>query len=269
MRKKSLRQAANKYLITDNRGNFKEKKRRIYVIYKMIDDLFSIGNTPLQWQAIKLDHIKKLLIYWQKRKIKMTTIMRYMSIIRKFLYDLECPIATKISNQALGLRRKNTVRKKSKIYPGFWQNIPNPSARLLLAFQIHFGLTLSEAMRIHSDLHIQEHSLWITREISFSSQDRFIPIRNDIQVALLKEFKTLIEKNNTLIETFGYQTLLHCYRQGLKELKLLPIKNYRYLYARQLKQQLSPTLSKYELMWLIMEEMGVTSRSTIWNYLNE
>ncbi|VEB35416.1 putative integrase [Legionella sainthelensi] len=269
MRKKSLRQAANKYLITDNRGNFKERKRRIYVIHKMIDDLFIIGDTPLQWQAIKLDHIKKLLIHWQKRKIKMATIMRHMSIIRKFLYDLECPVALEISNQSLGLRRKNTLRQKSKIYPGFWQNIPNPSARLLLAFQVHFGLTLSEVMHLNSDLHLQEHSLWITREIASNSRDRFIPIRNDIQVTLLKEFNTLTEKNNTLIKAFGYQTLLHNYRQALNELKLLPIKNYRYLYARQLKQQLSPPLNKYELMWLIMEEMGVTSRSTVWNYLNE
>lgn len=124
-------------------------------------------------------------------------------------------------------------------------------------------------MHLNPDLHIQEHSLWITREIASNSQDRFIPIRSDIQIALLNEFKALIERNNTFIEAFGYETLLHCYRQALNELKLLPIKNYRYLYARQLKQQLSPTLSKYELMWLIMEEMGVTSRTTVWNYLNE
>ena len=269
MRKQSLRQTANRFLNTDNRGCFRERKRRSYVIHKMIDDLFIVGDVPAKWQAIKPAHIQKLVEHWQKRKLKTATIIRHLSIIRKFLYEMECPTVHEINNESLGLKRPNKHKKKPKIYRGFWQNIITPSARLLTGLQIQFGLTLSEAMRLNPDFHIQEHSLWITREIATNSKDRFIPIRNDVQIALLQEFRSLVGDYGNLINTIGYQTLLCSYRQELTRLKLSSIKNFRYLYARNLKQQLQPVISNYELTWLIMEEMGLSSRTTVWNYLHE
>ena len=154
MRKQSLRQTANRFLNTDNRGCFKERKRRSYVIHKMIDDLFIVGDVPLKWQALKTVHIQKLVKHWQKRKLNPATIMRHLGIIRKFLYEMECPTANEISNNSLGLRCPGKHKKKPKIYPGFWQNISTPSVRLLAGLQIQFGLTLSEAMRLNSDFHI-------------------------------------------------------------------------------------------------------------------
>ncbi|HHT9843840.1 TPA: hypothetical protein ACT9I4_001956 [Legionella pneumophila] len=269
MRKQSLRQTANRFLNTDNRGCFKERKRRSYVIHKMIDDLFIVGDVPPKWLAIKPVHIQKLVGHWQKGKLKTATIIRHLCIIRKFLYEMDCPTANEISNNRLGLKRSNKHKKKPKIYPGFWQNIGTPSARLLTGLQIKFGLTLSEAMRLNPDFHIQEHSLWITREIATNSRDRFIPIRNEVQVALLRDFSSLVGDYGNLINAIGYQTLLCSYRQELIKLKLPSIKNFRYLYARNLKQQLQSVISNYELTWLIMEEMGLSSRTTVWNYLNE
>ncbi|MBP6917621.1 MAG: hypothetical protein KBB94_01735 [Legionellaceae bacterium] len=88
MRKYSLRQTANRYLKTDNRGSFKNKKHRTFVIHKMIDDLFIIGNVPSCWNALKIAHIQQLVQYWQKQKIKPATIMRYMTVIRDFLNNI-------------------------------------------------------------------------------------------------------------------------------------------------------------------------------------
>lgn len=269
MRKQSLRQTAKRFLNTDNRGSFKERKRRSYVIHKMIDDFFIVGNVPPKWQAIKPIHIQELIEHWQKKKLKTATIMRHLTIIRKFLYEMACPTANEINNNSFGLKRPNKHKKKPKISPGFWQNISNPSARLLTGLQIQFGLTLSEAMRFNADFHIQDHSLWITREIATNSQDRFIPIRNDVQVALLQAFTTLVEDDGNLINTMGYQTLLCSYKLELSRLKLSSIKNFRYLYARNLKQQMQSVINSYELTWLIMEEMGLSSRTTVWNYLHE
>ncbi|HAT9492080.1 TPA: integrase [Legionella pneumophila subsp. pneumophila] len=269
MRKQSLRQTANRFLNSDNRGCFKERKRRSYVIHKMIDDLFIVGDVPPTWQSIKPIHIQKLVILWQKRKLKIATIIRHLSIIRKFLYEIECPTANEINNNRLGLKSPNKHKKKPNIYPGFWQHISNPPARLLTGLQIQFGLTLSEAMRLSPDFHVQEHSLWITREIATNSRDRFIPLRNDVQVALLREFSFLVGDYGNLINAIGYQTLLCSYRHELTRLKMSSIKNFRYLYARNLKQQLRPVISNYELNWLIMEEMGLSSRTTVWNYLHE
>ena len=103
MRKQSLRQTAKRFLNSDNRGCFKERKRRSYVIHKMIDDLFIVGDVPPKWQAIKPAHIQKLVEHWQKRKLKTATIIRHLSIIRKFLYEMECPTANEIFNNNIRL----------------------------------------------------------------------------------------------------------------------------------------------------------------------
>ncbi|HGC5653726.1 hypothetical protein [Legionella pneumophila] len=47
------------------------------------------------------------------------------------------------------------------------------------------------------------------------------------------------------------------------------MKCWRYLYAQQLSLQLSPQMSHYRLTLLIMDEMGLKSRTTLWSYLNE
>src|SRR5476649_2485087 len=116
MRKQSLRQTANRYLKTDNRGSFKDKQHRAFVIHKMIDDLFIIGHVPTSWHALNALPIQKLVQHWQQLKIKPATIMRYMTTIRIFLSSLDCQVVD-IDNQSLCLVRQYKRCKKIKIQP--------------------------------------------------------------------------------------------------------------------------------------------------------
>jgi len=268
MRKQSLRQTANRYLRMDNRGQFKEKQHRAFVIHKLIDDLFIIGDIPTSWDALKTSHIQSLVEHWQKYKIKPATLMRYMTIIRSYLSDIDCKLSN-IDNQSLGLTRQYKRHKKITIQPELWQTIPEPLARLIMALQIQFGLTFSEAIHFMPDIHKREHTLWITREIAFNSTDRHIPLRNEMQKITLTELNKYINSNQSLAQRYGY-TLLRCqWRMALMEQKLPINKNFRYLYAQQLKTELTPTLGSYQTSWLIREEMGIKSRNTLWLYLNE
>lgn len=73
--------------------------------------------------------------------------MNYMTIIRKFL----CHVGHKsenIDNLSLGLQTKKIKKKARKSPSDLFEKINDPVAKVLLGFQIHFGLTLSEAMRI-------------------------------------------------------------------------------------------------------------------------
>ncbi|MDX2345883.1 MAG: phage integrase N-terminal domain-containing protein, partial [Legionella sp.] len=88
MRKKSLRQTANHYIQNNRSGCLRDKKQRRYIIYKLIDDLFYLGNTPSTWDALPHEHFHKLIALWQKKKIKSSTIMNHMVIIRTFLMSL-------------------------------------------------------------------------------------------------------------------------------------------------------------------------------------
>jgi len=97
--------------------------------------------------------------------------------------------------------------------------------------------------------------------------DRVIPMRNETQKNIREEFNHLTQVNQSLIDSLGYEVVCFKLRHAFHILKLPVLKSWRYLYAQQLYHQLSPSLSHNKLSLLIMNEMGLTSRSTLWRYL--
>lgn len=268
MRQRSLRQTANRYLKMDHRGSFKDKQHRAFVIHKMINDLFIVGDVPASWRGLKSLHIQQVVQHWQQSKIKSATIMRYMTVIRYFLNSIDCLLAD-IDNQSLYLTREYKRTKKTKIQSDIWQSMTEPSARFIMALQTQFGLTFGEAIRCIPDIHFREHSLWITREIAFNSEDRIIPVRNETQKAIIADLVIHTNGSKNLIQWHGYDDIRYQWRQALATYCLPTNKSYRYLYAQQLKTDLLLILGNYQTCWLIRDEMGVKSRNTLWLYLNE
>ncbi|STX50914.1 putative integrase [Legionella busanensis] len=268
MRKQSLRQAANRYLQLDNRGSIKDKKHRTFVIHKMINDLFKLGIVPCSWLSLNHDHIHYLIIHWKKEKIKPATMMDYMTTIRIFLSNIGHHIE-KFDNKSLGLTRSYSGKRKKQVSEDFWINIIDPMPRLIMGLQTQFGLTFREAISLIPDIHIQEHTLWITREIAFNSLDRIIPIRYDQQKQIVEELIQFTQGNRNLVNSLPYEAIRVLWRSALSAHKLSSNKTYRYLYAQQLKKNLSPVLGCYQTNWIIRDEMGIKSPNTLWLYLNE
>jgi hypothetical protein len=255
-------------LKTDNRGSFKDKKHRAFVIHKMIDDLFIIGIVPSNWWDLNAGHIQKLIQHWQKHKISSATIMGYMTVIRKFLSSIGCQL-TNIDNLNLGLRRQYCHAKKVNVNPDTWQSISDPVPRFIMALQTQFGLTFSEAISFAPDIHFRDHALWITREIAFNSQDRMIPLRRTIQNQILDELVQYLKGSPCLARMHSHDLICFQWRLALIERKLPVKKTWRYLYARLLRDDLTSILGSYQTSWLIRDEMGIKSRNTLWLYLHE
>ena len=266
MRKQSLRQEANLYL-SNRQGSPRESKHRRYVILKMINDLFTTGELPPHWKAFNAKHLQRLVNHWHQQKRTPSTMMNYMTIIRKFLSNIgNC--ATGIDNQSLGITVSKTSRKNVSILLERWQKIEEPVTKLLLNLQIYFGLTLREAMHLIPGVHVRENTLWVTREITFNSMDRVIPIRSDIQANIINEFNLISQNKHTLVNLYGYRALCFKWNNALKTLRIPVKKSCRYLYAQLTFKQLTPTYTKDSLTKLLMNEMGLTSRVSVWNYLH-
>lgn len=114
MQTKSLRQAATHYLQNNRTGSLPDKKQRRYVIHKLIDDLFYLGDVPATWDTLPPERIHKLVALWKKRKIKLATIMNHMVIIREFLRSMDCDTYM-LTNQNLGLTKKPKNKKQLKV----------------------------------------------------------------------------------------------------------------------------------------------------------
>jgi hypothetical protein len=233
----------------------------------MINDLFATGELPPHWKAINATHLQRLVKHWQKQKLNPSTMMNYMTIIRKFLTSIgNC--ATDVDNPSLGITVSKTPRKKINISLERWQKIDEPLAKLLLNLQIYFGLTLREAMRLIPVVHVRGNTLWVTRDITFNSMDRVIPIRTDTQAKIIDEFNIITQNQHTLVDLYGYRALCFRWNKALKTLRIPVKKSCRYLYAQFAFKQLTPTYTNDSLTKLLMNEMGLTSRVSVWNYLN-
>ena len=194
--------------------------------------------------------------------------MNHMTIIRKFLRSLGYETSI-LGNQSLGLKKKLKNKKQPKANSAIWEQAQSPIARVLLGLQLHFGLTLSETMRMVPSIHLQEHQLWLTREITFNNEDRCVPIQSTEQQKILNELNELTKTHKNLIKSHGYDAVLFAWRETLRALKLPPQKAYRYVYAHLRQKQLITTLNHYKMTLTIMDEMGLKSRTSLWEYLRE
>ena len=267
MRKNQLRQQVDQYCYHDHTGSFRAKKHRHFVLHKMIRDLYHIGHVPPKWHAVTHDHIVQLVAHWQKEEINPKTIMKYMTVIRRFFQSIDHSIRN-ISNQHLGIKSTQLRAKTILFSNNHLEILKNPIAKIVLEFQIYFGLTLSEAMRLNPAIHIQENALWITRDIATNSHDRRIPVRNDRQAEVIISLQKLC-KEESLILTFGYHSVRGAYNHEMKKIGLSSSKSYRCFYAKSLYPELNQILSPYLAKQTVMREMGLQSRRTLWSYLNE
>ena len=267
MRKNQLRQQVDNYLRLDRRGSPRARKHRHFVLHRVIDDLFKIDFVPAKWHGLTHDHVQKLILYWQRKKLKPATLRKYLNSLRVFLQRIEHSIDG-IDNKSLGINNQKSSKKISHFSANIVRQFSNPIAQVLFEFQIGFGLTLSEAMRLIPDIHIKETYLWVTRNIATNSKDRIIPIRNEEQTKIIGSFLTLCNKNHDLISTYNYHFVRCAYNLQMKALNLSPVKTYRYHYARVMHPELNKTLSNYLTCQTIMQEMGINSRMTLWGYLH-
>ena len=268
MRKNTMRRLANNQLMNDNRGSPRDQTYRHFVIHKVIHDLFTLGLLPSKWHGLNQAHICALVLHWKKQKIKPPTMMKYMTVVRYFLTSIDHSIAG-IDNQTLGIIRPKSEVKRPPHQNTILEKLSHPMARIIFQLQAGFGLTFSEVTRLIPDLHIREHSLWITRDIAFNHQDRVIPIRHNDQLAILQSFASLTTHHHSLISEHGYHAILHIYRTSMKKAGDSSLKSYRCLYAKDQHHQLLQAFSNHEASRMLMLEMGLKSRTTLWGYLHE
>lgn len=175
----SLRQQAVLLMKANKDGTYKERKRRAFVLEKILKELYALKQTPASWQDLETQHIHSVVKRWKDKRIKTSTIMRYMTIIRKVLADLGCRVHY-IDNKSLLLSRPKPRKKRIKMSADFWKSLTNPATRLIMALQTHFGLTFQEAIHFKMFGHIQHDQLLIA--------ERVIPVYTKEQKAICQIF---------------------------------------------------------------------------------
>lgn len=267
MQNSSLRKQAYQLMKNNKEGTYKERKRRTFILDKTLHGLYACKNTPATWQDVETQHIHTLVKRWKQQRIKPTTIMRYMVIIRKIISDLDCHVRY-IDNKCLQLSRPKPRKKRIKMDADFWQYLTYPPVRIIMALQMQFGLTFNEAIKIRYSVNIQDNQLTISGDIAFNSMERIIPACTKQQQAILNELNHLIGADINFIKKYGHSHLRTSWSSEFKKYNLPSNKSWRYWYAKRRVEMLLPEVGYAQACQTIQNEMGIKSRNTLWSYLN-
>jgi len=263
-RKSSLTDTVNQYLNYDNQGTQKQRQLRRFVLNKIIDDFYCLRIVPPSWYGLTATHVEQLVQLWKKNGLQNATIMNYLVCFRSFLKKIN-HIIDGIENAHLDLVKSRNQKKPLLIRDEI--QLQDPVAQILFSLQAYFGLTFHEALYLVPEVHIDNDALWITREISSNSKDRYIPIDAAIQKELIHKLNELT-RGESIISQFGEAYSRLAYRYAIKKAGLSTNIHYRYLYAKARSSELKH-LPRSIQVETIKKEMCITAASTLWSYLHE
>lgn len=255
----NLTKEINVFLNSYRTGSPVSKAKRKSVLNLIISELSSLGILPQSFSHIKLNQIECLIKRWQQANLSKNTIVSRVGILRHFLknaFNVEVP-----SNQELGLGYEEKESKKNKKIqkaPGddVLNYVHHPITKTVLAFQLYFGLTKGESMRIVLPTAIQDDDLVVSRAIASNGKDRFIPIKTKQQREVIAYRYDILGKHRSLIEKMPETLIASLYHAELYDCGIDHTHPFRQFYAANRLAQLMKTKDQRTSKRILREELG-------------
>jgi hypothetical protein len=244
------------------------RKKRLWTMYKIVDELKKAGCLPFSWQALKKKHVENLITWWHRSGLSISTIMNRLSVLRHFMRFIH--IADVIpSNHAMGLIKYRLNKKSFSLFNREILNmIHQPVVKMIIAFEIHFGLTKREIIHLITRHHIFDDKIQVSRNMAFNYKERSIPIVTTAQVAAVNDWRAAVPDDQSLLNLYPYHAIMSIYRFELKQLGMKSHIQYRPFYAISRYRQLIEKHTPRESLKQLRLEMGISS-DQIRRYLYE
>jgi site-specific recombinase XerC len=244
------------------------RKKRIQVMYRIVNELEQAGHLPSTWRRLTKDHIKNLIGWWRKSGLSISTMMNRLSVFRHFSQFIEAGEFFP-DNYSVGLIKYSPNKKYLlPVNKEFLKNIADPIIRIIMTFEVNFGLTKKEIMRLIAHYHFFENKIYVTRHIAFNHKERSVPVLTEEQITAVHGWHQVISSHQCLLDLYSYQTLIEAYGHEMKQRQKRKIYQYRYFYAISRYTQLIQNNIRRVAFSLLQQEMGI-SNGQIRRYLRE
>lgn len=263
-RRYRLRQEVNQVIKSHHQGAPKTRHNRQLIMHRVIDDLIKLKMAPPSCQHFKPFMIDQLVDYWHRQSLSHRSIKNLLGAIRTF-FKASPWLVIIPTNTELGLQVNNNASHhllSNADLPAMLDYIEHSWTRSILAFQLFFGLTKTESVRIWLDYACSYTSfLFIDRHLAFNAKDRFIPILNEGQRATLNERATLLGDHQRLIDQINERDLLALYKADLLIQGYDPHYPYRYFYIHKRYKTLQyETGNTVDIVNQLQREVGIASK---------
>ena len=260
-RKWELEKSCHQYLKRIRSGSFQTKKSRERVIHKIIYDLAILKRLPYSLSAIKFEDIISLVDYWRENKLQTATIVNRLGVLRSInrLADLKIIIP---SNAELALKKSIGHKNQVTANPIILEKVFHPITQNVLAFQLYFGLTELEAIRIDPMLISHNHSLMVMKQVAHNHKERLILIVNATQKSILCDRKKLCADAVTA------ETMRQLVQSELHFLNIRTPVDFRSHYANTRFQAVCEKSDKNSAIKTLMREMGFSKANRVREWLH-
>jgi hypothetical protein len=184
------------------------------VLTSIVKDLIDLKLSITSLKSFSDYHFTALLTYWHSKGNSNSTIANKKAILKWFLNHIDINIEFP-SNASLNLVRDRT-KPTAYISDDLIHNIYHPINRTVLDFQLFFGLSKTESIRINLTEALSKSELQINRKLAFNSNERFISIIGDKQKQTIQYRLQVLGDHPTLLSILKERQIIDFYNTELQ-----------------------------------------------------
>ena len=259
MRKQNCIKDINYYVNSIAKGAEQSRYKRKIVLYAMVDDLLHLGLLPQKLSQLKDDYIFSLIEHWKSKELSSDTIRGRISILRKIMadmYNIQIPTNKDFNFKA----SKFTKQSQMNVSKDVLELVHNPIVKSVLAFQIYFGLTKRESIKINLSTAIMSDDLQIHADLATNKKTRFIPILTKTQKEVIDyRCELLGSKHQMLTDRMPETMIVQLLNAEIYDCGYEVNAPFRRVYAMERLAFLVKRKSEMMAKRMLIEEMGYTS----------
>lgn len=227
---------------THKEGSFGTRHARKMILNQTADTLHDLGYKALRADTLKSRHIEAVVKHWAQQGLSPGTVKNRMSHLRWWARKINKPAIVARSNDHYAIERRVYVSgndKSRQLAEDKLNLVADPHTRMALRLQEAFGLRREEAIKFSPSYADQGDKIVLKATWTKGGKAREVPVRNEIQRALLKEVRQFAGKGAMIPQNKNYVQQLKTYERCTRAAGLDKNHGLRHAYAQQRYKELT------------------------------
>lgn len=216
-------------------GSFSTQAARQRSLDLMANQLHEMGFHHLNATSLKPKHVLSLVSHWKSQSISTGTIKNRLAHLRWWAEKIGKSNIIPSSNTALNVEDRVYVTNISKavsLDSSSLDKIKDPYIKISLELQAAFGLRREEALKFQPSFADQGDKILLKSSWCKGGQQRFVPVRNDLQKDVILRAHRLAGRGSLIPPTLSYVQHLKRYEKACQLANLSKLHGLRHAYAQ-------------------------------------
>ncbi len=223
-------------------GSFATQHTRERTLALVANQLHDLGYRHMSTHSLKPKHIEVLVRHWQDQTLSVQTIKARMAALRWWAQKVNRASVVARSNDHYGIAKRQfvaTVSKARSVTEADLTRVRDEYVRMSLELQQAFGLRKEEAIKFQPSYADRGDHLVLKGSWTKGGKPRVIPVRNEVQRALLDRARRLAGRGSLIPSSRNYRKQLSIYNWYIRVAGLLKMHGLRHRYAQQRYHELT------------------------------